>query len=136
MEYVEIIINDDGTKTTYGRKYPAPYGWKNTEKHKIIEMPDKPEDIKDHRPQKMYDLVDDTRTKTGYKWVLNNEKWLNRKIRPERNKLLKETDWTQVADNGMSEKKKLAYKEYRQKLRDLTDVIEYGSEQWPEEPRR
>lgn len=43
------------------------------------------------------------------------------KIRTKRDKLLTETDWTQVTDTVLSSKKQEEYKAYRQKLRDITE---------------
>jgi hypothetical protein len=45
-------------------------------------------------------------------------------IREKRNKLLKDSDWTQmVSDNSLSEDKKLKWKIYRENLRNITDSI-------------
>lgn len=46
-------------------------------------------------------------------------------IRLKRDKLLTETDWTQVTDSVLSKEKQKEYKEYRQKLRDITDQEEF-----------
>ena len=43
----------------------------------------------------------------------------SRLLREERNRLLTETDWTQVADNQLSDIKKAQWTTYRQSLRDL-----------------
>jgi hypothetical protein len=43
-------------------------------------------------------------------------------IRFERDKKLKESDWTQVADSPLSNEEKQLWAEYRQKLRDMTKV--------------
>ena len=39
-------------------------------------------------------------------------------------KKLKESDWTQAGDNGLSTSKKNEWKTYRQKLRDITDGLD------------
>jgi hypothetical protein len=65
------------------------------------------------------------------------EKWLElaknteykafaQKIRATRDKLLAETDWTQVTDTVLNKEKQEEYKIYRQKLRDIT-----GQEEFP-----
>ena len=45
---------------------------------------------------------------------------LETEIRAKRDKLLTQTDWTQVTDTVLSEEKQEEYKNYRQKLRDIT----------------
>lgn len=45
---------------------------------------------------------------------------LAKEIRTTRDKFLEETDWTQVTDTALTEEKQAEYKEYRQKLRDIT----------------
>jgi hypothetical protein len=40
-------------------------------------------------------------------------------LREDREKVLKETDWTQLADSQLSSKNRQMYREYRQYLRDL-----------------
>ena len=46
-------------------------------------------------------------------------------IRTKRDKLLTETDWTQVTDTVLSEEKQEEYKTYRQELRDITQQDEF-----------
>lgn len=46
---------------------------------------------------------------------------LSSEIRAKRDKLLADTDWTQVNDNALSNAKKEAYRVYRQALRDITE---------------
>jgi hypothetical protein len=56
-------------------------------------------------------------------------------IRPERNRLLAASDWTQLNDTDISEDKLAAWTTYRQTLRDLTDSIdENGEVEFPEKP--
>ena len=45
-------------------------------------------------------------------------------LRIRRYKKLKESDWTQAGDNGLSTSKKNEWKTYRQKLRDITDGLD------------
>lgn len=42
-------------------------------------------------------------------------------VRASRNLLLKQCDWTQLADVPLSDAKKLEFAEYRQQLRDITE---------------
>ena len=48
------------------------------------------------------------------------EKVQQESVREFRNQLLLATDWTQGEDSPLSTNKKEKYKEYRQKLRDIT----------------
>jgi|TARA_R110002153_G_scaffold204544_2_gene357350 hypothetical protein len=45
-------------------------------------------------------------------------------IRYNRNKLLSDSDWTQLADSPLSSSKKTEWVTYRQSLRDLTDNVD------------
>ncbi len=56
-------------------------------------------------------------------------------IREKRDKLLTETDWTQVTDTVLSVEKQEEYKNYRQALRDITEQEEFPyKEIFPEKP--
>ena len=44
-------------------------------------------------------------------------------LRRKRNKLLSESDWTQMPDTSLSEEQKTQWQTYRQSLRDLTNGI-------------
>ena len=56
-------------------------------------------------------------------------------LRPERDRLLAESDWTQINDSPIHEDKLAAWSAYRQELRDLTDEIdENGEVDFPEKP--
>ncbi len=55
-------------------------------------------------------------------------------IRRERDKLLKESDWTQLADSPLSNEERLAYTTYRQALRDLPRKVDLSVSKdikWP-----
>ncbi len=60
-------------------------------------------------------------------------------IRTERNTILKETDFTQLADAPFTEEEKASYREYRQYLRDFTEQDDWwhktvkSYEEWSEE---
>ena len=65
------------------------------------------------------------------------------RLRFERNRLLAETDWTQLPDNGLTEDQVAAWKEHRQRLRDVTKYFQslnevqwpvFGQSAWPSEP--
>lgn len=64
-----------------------------------------------------------------------------KEIKLIRNKLLSETDWTQLPDVALSDSEKQAWALYRQELRDLftTNVPSYfegNSNFWPTPPER
>ena len=63
---------------------------------------------------------------------LNN---LQLELRFERNRRLKESDWTQIPDAALSKDQKTAWAKYRQILRDLPEATA-ETEQiiWPVEP--
>ena len=54
---------------------------------------------------------------------LDNEE-PKRLLRFERNRLLTESDWTRLDDNGLSSSEKTEWATYRQKLRDITKNCE------------
>ena len=56
-------------------------------------------------------------------------------LRPERDRLLAASDWTQLNDTTLPEETISAWAAYRQDLRDLTDTIdENGEVDFPEKP--
>lgn len=68
------------------------------------------------------------------RWAENPEA-VKASLRPERNRLLAESDWTQLNDSPISEDKLAAWAAYRQDLRDLTDDIdENGEVEFPVKP--
>lgn len=74
-----------------------------------------------------------------YKVVdLSDEERINRLIRQRREQLLAWSDWTQIPDAPLTDKKKAEWATYRQKLRDLTtvfaDATSYNDIIWPKNP--
>lgn len=61
-----------------------------------------------------------------------------KKVRRNRNLLLTESDWTQVADSPLTNSKKAEWVTYRQTLRDLpstqSSVTDIDNITWPTEP--
>lgn len=56
-------------------------------------------------------------------------------VRAIRNKVLAETDWTQLADVTLTDEAKAAWLEYRQALRDMIDETSNPyAVTWPEKP--
>lgn len=94
----------------------------------------------------MYRITINSRTNLEKQIEGNYDKWLElaketeynnlaKEIRATRDKLLEETDWTQVTDTALTEEKQAEYKEYRQKLRDIT--VQEGfpySVEYPKKP--
>ena len=60
---------------------------------------------------------------------------IKRNIRFNRDRMLLESDWTQLADSPLSDSKKAEWATYRQTLRDLTDNMDSsGSVTYPDAP--
>ena len=63
------------------------------------------------------------------------ERRINEQVRVNRDQLLKDSDWTQISDNGLSEEKKTEWQTYRQQLRDITEsATSLDDVTWPTEP--
>ena len=57
-------------------------------------------------------------------------------VRNKRDKLLLETDWTQIPDVALNEKQKQMFKEYRQTLRDIPQQPNFPEKiDWPKKPK-
>ncbi|MDP5201120.1 tail fiber assembly protein [Flavobacterium sp. DG2-3] len=80
---------------------------------------------------KNYKVIEGKHTHVPF--VQNKENLLSN-LRTTRNALLTESDWTQVEDAPLSEEKKMAWKNYRQELRDLTDLEDVVNVIWPNAP--
>jgi len=58
-------------------------------------------------------------------------------ILAKRNKLLTESDYTQVLDYPISEEKRKEWQKYRQELRDITTQLSYPQRvRWPTKPEK
>lgn len=62
----------------------------------------------------------------------NSIQWQN--IRNERNKLLLESDWTQLTDSPLTPENKSEWESYRQELRDVTSQSDPKNIIWPSKP--
>jgi hypothetical protein len=63
----------------------------------------------------------------------NQGLWIS--IRSRRNELLKDCDWTQIADSPLNQTLKQEWATYRQELRDLPEVYSNPNDVvWPTEP--
>ena len=74
----------------------------------------------------------------GERWVDSVEKKKKQllRIRSIRDSLLNECDWTQMPDVDLTDQEKLAWKQYRQKLRDITDTNDLENVEWPVKPNK
>tara|TARA_Y100001956_G_C3944475_1_gene109996 strand:- start:138 stop:434 length:297 start_codon:yes stop_codon:yes gene_type:complete len=71
--------------------------------------------------------------KEVYEQAVIDNNWAQ--IRAKRDKLISETDWTQVADVQLSEEKKSEFAAYRQELRDLPQTYANPDDViWPVKP--
>ena len=58
-----------------------------------------------------------------------------KELREVRNRLLNETDWTRMDDNGLSDSAKASWATYRQSLRDITKTAtSLDDVKWPTKP--
>lgn len=80
---------------------------------------------------KNYKVIDG---KHAYSAFVQNQNDILENLRTTRNILLTESDWTQVEDSPLSEEKKTEWKNYRQALRDLTDLDDLTTIVWPSKP--
>jgi len=55
-------------------------------------------------------------------------------LRNERNGLLSQSDWTQLADAPLTTEAKQAWADYRQQLRDLPETVDINNIVYPEPP--
>jgi hypothetical protein len=68
-------------------------------------------------------------------WAFNFEAWLDLEVRPERDRLLRESDWTQILDSPLDDKKKSEWAQYRQSLRDFPLIADSKNLAWPGKPK-
>lgn len=70
-------------------------------------------------------------------WVLDTD-MIQKELRIRRTLLLSKSDWTQAADSPLSESDKLAWREYRQALRDLpnnySEIQSLDEVEFPQQP--
>ncbi|KRD06550.1 hypothetical protein ASE21_19260 [Flavobacterium sp. Root901] len=72
--------------------------------------------------------------KHAYSAFVETQDTILENLRTTRNTLLTDSDWTQLEDSPLSEEKKTEWKNYRQKLRDLTNLDDLTSIFWPTQP--
>lgn len=72
--------------------------------------------------------------KHTYSSFVQNEDTILENLRATRDTLLTDSDWTQLSDSPLSKQKKTEWKNYRQALRDLTNLDDLTSIVWPTQP--
>jgi hypothetical protein len=69
----------------------------------------------------------------AYEHMTPEEVWEG--LRNTRNLMLQESDWTQLADNGMSDSDRSAWQTYRTELRNLPEnTTDPAEPNWPTKP--
>jgi hypothetical protein len=92
------------------------------ENNKIVAIPSKPS----------INHIFDYQTK---KWILGDIDYVVQEIKIKRNKLLQESDWTQIPNNPLTIEKQQEWAVYRQLLRDITKQPGYPANVvWPQQP--
>ena len=77
--------------------------------------------------------VDWTKVKAKYDELVAAEPL--KELREVRNRLLNESDWTRMDDNGLSDSAKASWATYRQSLRDITKTAtSLDDVKWPTKP--
>jgi hypothetical protein len=80
-------------------------------------------------------LIDDQLKTLDQKIWINSPEIVKNNIRYIRNKLLADSDWTQLVDSPFTSSEKADWATYRQSLRDLTDNIDSnGQATYPTPP--
>lgn len=70
----------------------------------------------------------------AYEHMTPEEVWEG--LRNTRNLMLQESDWTQLADNGLSDSDRSAWQTYRTELRNLpANTTDPSEPDWPEKPQ-
>lgn len=110
------------------------YGWYP---YRFVEIETDTNDILDGSITEIYETeVVETQTKrqkTQQELAIELENsWKN--VRNERNRLLLESDWTQLPDSPITPEKKSEWQTYRQELRDITNQLDPKNISWPTKP--
>jgi hypothetical protein len=78
-----------------------------------------------------YKVIDGVHTYSPYTVP---EEELYRSLRIQRNKLLAESDWTQLIDSPLTSDKKQEWAAYRQELRNLPNTVDINNIIYPKKP--
>lgn len=115
VEFFDVVVEN------------IPYEYANHKTKKIVKHDLKP---KNGIWTDGYDIVDKSIEEIEY-----SHKVLCDNVRVQRNMFLSECDWTQMPDNTLTEDQKNQWKNYRQKLRDITELDDFPENIiWPDKP--
>ena len=93
----------------------------------VVELTDEQAEQVEASSEPLFLVEGDLLTRKAKLWKEQPET-VKELLRPERDRLLAESDWTQLNDTTISEDKLAAWATYRQDLRDLTDNIDDNGE--------
>jgi len=79
-----------------------------------------------------YKVIDGVHTYAPY--IVSDEELYN-SLRIQRNKLLADSDWTQLTDSPLADTKRQEWAVYRQQLRDLPNTVDINNIIYPEKPQ-
>ena len=137
----EHVYDDEGNITETFIEYSEPV---NSEEHRDLVISDLDKrgitdytiteiDQTDHEWINGMTFNNMAETKAAYD--LGGQMFKEREVRNVRNKMLEESDKTQIIDYPLSEEKRIAWREYRQQLRDISKQDGYPfNVEWPNEP--
>tara|TARA_R110000765_G_scaffold425921_1_gene540047 strand:+ start:1312 stop:1698 length:387 start_codon:yes stop_codon:yes gene_type:complete len=93
----------------------------------VVELTDEQAEQVEASSESLFFVDGTLLTLKAKRWAENPEA-VKASLRPERNRLLAESDWTQLNDSPIAEDKVAAWAAYRQDLRDLTENIDNKGE--------
>jgi hypothetical protein len=137
----EIDIRKANPNTSFSTPFKAPNPYQpvyetpepvyNPETHRVEQST--PEKVGD-RWQTAWNVIALTEQEKNLKEQIKSET-ASQNVRSERDSLLKDSDWTQLADAPISAEKKQEFSQYRQLLRDIPNQEEFPfAVQWPIRP--
>lgn len=97
------------------------------ESREVVELTDEQAAQVEASNQPLFLIEGNLLTLKAMLWATNPES-VRESVRPMRNRLLAESDWTQLIDSPLDEDERDAWSVYRQDLRDLTDNIDENGE--------
>jgi hypothetical protein len=104
------------------------------ERREVVELTDEQAEQVEASSEPLFFAEGALLTLKAKRWAEDPEA-IKESLRPERNRFLAESDWTQLNDSPVAEDKLAAWAAYRQDLRDLTDSIdENGEVEFPVAP--
>jgi len=104
------------------------------EGREVVELTDEQAEQVESSNEALFLIEGNLITFKAKRWAENTEA-VKASLRPERDRLLDASDWTQLIDSPLDEIARDAWAVYRQDLRDLTDnVDENGEVEFPVQP--